>query len=320
MINDSSMKDSDFPQPNDPIRPRNSFIAALLSLLIPGLGQIYCGRARRGFTQLVFLVVCETLVVKFGLFFYFYGLVVFVLADLVIRIYVIVDAVRLSRNQAPYQLKWYNTWYYHGLIGVGIFAILFVKGSLIPIGFKTFIIPTTSMEPTLKLGDWIVADMRPAPNRELTYGDIVVYQPTDLREVHPCRVVGLPGDTLELQNDFLIINGKPTERVLIRELYTEPAIASYIGPETEEYAETFANGRTVHVFKSKKLPDNNQAKQNISKVVLPPGQYCLLGDNRDNAADSRYRGFVPRENILGFVCYSYWGKTHARINISFRNK
>ena len=64
----------------------------------------------------------------------------------------------------------------------------------------------------------------------------------------------------------------------------------------------------------------NIEKANIKNIVVPSDSYYLLADNRDNAADSRYEGFISEERIKGRIIYSYWGNTMARMNIDFRDK
>tara|TARA_B100000900_G_scaffold179593_1_gene152207 strand:+ start:268 stop:453 length:186 start_codon:yes stop_codon:yes gene_type:complete len=59
---------------------------------------------------------------------------------------------------------------------------------------------------------------------------------------------------------------------------------------------------------------------NIKNIIVPSDSYYLLGDNRDNAVDSRYEGFIKKDTIKGRIIYSYWGQDKDRININFKNK
>jgi signal peptidase I len=166
-------------------------------------------------------------------------------------------------------------------------------------------VPTGSMKPTILEGDrvyvnklaydlkvpfttWHLAQWG-NPNR----GDIVVfYSPYDGKRLVK-RVVGLPGDTLELRNDQLILNGQavsyePIAQELVRDV--SPA------------------DRASQVFAAEQLPGRPHvvaalpaapARRDFGPVRVPEGQYFMMGDNRDNSFDSRYYGPVERKQILG---------------------
>ncbi|MBA3987035.1 MAG: signal peptidase I, partial [Flavobacteriales bacterium] len=79
------------------------------------------------------------------------------------------------------------------------------------------------------------------------------------------------------------------------------------------------NGHKHLIYKFKQPFDST--KTNIKNIIVPSDSYYLLGDNRDNAADSRYEGFVSKDRIKGRIIYSYWGRTLTkRMNIDFRDK
>lgn len=149
---------------------------------------------------------------------------------------------------------------------------------------QPFIIPTGSMESTLMTGDHIIVDkLAYAPPGSLTShllpyedvhrGDIVVFRyPLNIRETWVKRIVGVPGDRLRLENKQLFRNG-----VKLDEPYTRHIFAGYI-PQRDDFAE----------------------------LTVPPGKYFAMGDNRDNSDDSRFWGFLPRENIIGKPVVVYW--------------
>jgi signal peptidase I len=166
-------------------------------------------------------------------------------------------------------------------------------------------VPTGSMKPTILEGDriyinkiaydlkvpfttWHIAEWG-GPQR----GEIVVFfSPKDgMRLVK--RVVGLPGDTIELRNDVLIINGTPVE----------------YGPIAKELLRDVAPGdRANHVFAVEQLPGQTHAvaahpvvpaMRNFAPLKVPEGHYFMMGDNRDDSADSRYFGVVERKRIVG---------------------
>ena len=294
-----------------PIKPRNGFIAFLLSLLLPGLGQVYNGQPKKA-------------IVFFGLLLFFpfvfgltrgtttmYGLFSLFFIEIALRIYIIIDGVKNAKRQKEYILKPYNTWYYHLLIAVGMIAILMVYDMSAILGTQTFRIPTTSNNPTFQLGDWLVADMRAYKTREPSYGDIVVFSSQN-GQIYTFRVVGRPNDNIELIDNIVSINGKPSKATFIKETTNDemPVI---------EIEEELPNGHKHLIYKYKVPYDST--KTNIKNVLVPSDGYYLLGDNPDNAMDSRYEGFISKDRIKGRIIYSYWGRAGTkRMNIDFTDK
>lgn len=294
-----------------PTKPRNGFIAFLLSLLLPGLGQVYNGQPKKA---IIFFGLLLFIPLVFGLTrgtTFFYGLFSLFIIEIALRIYIIIDGVKNAKRQKEYILKPYNTWYYHLLIAIGMLAILMVYDISTVLGTQTFKIPTTSNNPTFQLGDWLVADMRAYKNNEPDYGDIVVYSRPD-GQIYTFRVVGRPNDNIELLDNIVSINGKPSKATFIKETTNDemPVV---------EFKEELPNGHKHLIYKFKTPYDST--KTNIKNIVVPPDSYYLLGDNRDNAADSRYEGFISKDRIKGRIIYSYWGQTGTkRMNIDFTDK
>ena len=111
-------------QPNKEIKARNSLVAFLLSILTPGLGQVYNGQPNKA---ILFFIGVLFVPILFGFtraITFFYGMVALLFLLIAFRIYVIVDAVKQARKQKQYRLKPYNTWYFHLLIGIAMMAYL----------------------------------------------------------------------------------------------------------------------------------------------------------------------------------------------------
>ena len=188
----------------------------------------------------------------------------------------------------------------------------------------TYHIPSGSMEPTLQVGDWLTVNkLRFGPHIPFTdvnlpgyaeprRGDVVVFEspPQDpsIRispdEVTPTlvkRLVGMPGDTLAMRGGELFVNGEPQPR------YSPGSAAS--DEFVREPMPIFGWQRRFAVSSAKVGASPAQpSMHDWGPLVVPAGEYFMMGDNRDNSVDSRFYGFVPRRNVRGrpmFLYYSY---------------
>ncbi len=189
--------------------------------------------------------------------------------------------------------------------------------------FEPFRIPSGSMYPTLEVGDYLFvskytygyskhsfpASLMPIKGRiwasEPQRGDIVVFKfPVDNKTDFIKRVIGLPGDTVEVRRGVLYVNDKPVEREKIGEYKLEEFV---VRPEIyTEYEETLPNGIKHKILE---ISDHEVQVDNTTKVTVPDGHYFVMGDNRDRSDDSRLSvGFVPFENLVGkarFLFFSH---------------
>jgi signal peptidase I len=185
---------------------------------------------------------------------------------------------------------------------VTIVLLLFGTTTLV----QAFVIPTGSMEDTLLIGDHLLVDKLAyappgpitrhlLPYEDVHRGDIIVFRyPMDIRQTFVKRVIGVPGDHLHLVNKRVFLNGHPLD---------EP----YKYNKTEyidSYRDNFPGEPNVSLYE----PAREMLQNNVQnhEVVVPPGHYFAMGDNRDSSLDSRYWGFVPRENIIGKPLIIYW--------------
>ncbi len=200
-----------------------------------------------------------------------------------------------------------------GLLVTG--AIMLFAGTAIG---QPFIVPSGSMEPTLMIGDEIAAakyaygygrysapiGVIPIHGRVLDHaperGDIVVFAlPRDPRQTYVKRVIGLPGDRIQMRRGELFINGTPVPRQPVGPVMV--ALGGATVPAMK-YVETLPNGRSHDIIKvAEGLLDDTPV------FTVPAGNYFMMGDNRDNSLDSRVSpaeggvGFVPAENLIGRV-------------------
>jgi signal peptidase I len=185
-----------------------------------------------------------------------------------------------------------------GTIVIAVFVITFIV--------QAFQIPSPSMENTLLVGDYLlvnklvyggggVADYT-MPYRKIRRGDIVVFHyPVNPAQHFVKRVIGLPGDRVRMVNKQVVVNG-----VALKEPY-----ARFTRPANDSFRDSFprfdiAAGETPEWWiQMRKLVEDGQ-------LIVPQGNYFVMGDNRDDSYDSRYWGFVPQGNIIGQPLLIYW--------------
>jgi signal peptidase I len=185
---------------------------------------------------------------------------------------------------------------------ITILLLLFLTTFLV----QAFVIPTGSMEDTLLVGDHLLVDKLayapsgPASKYILPYtppkrGDIIVFRyPVDITQTFVKRCMGVPGDRIRVINKQVYLNG-----VKLDEPYKVHK-TDYIDP----YRDNFPSAPNASIFPG--AIDMLEHHVVNGEVVVPPGYYFAMGDNRDSSLDSRYWGFVPRENIIGKPLIIYW--------------
>jgi signal peptidase I len=161
---------------------------------------------------------------------------------------------------------------------------------------QAYNIPSGSMKPTLLVGDFILVNKLVYRFSEPQRGDIVVFKyPIDPNIDFIKRIIALPGEEVEVRNNQVFINGKPLPLI-------EVGRGEENGVRKVIYEEVLPEGKKHKVQFYEDFPFS---KRDFGPVVVPPNHYFVMGDNRDNSEDSRYWGFLPRENIVGkaFVIY-----------------
>lgn len=263
-------------------RRRKGWVAVLLSILLTGLGQLYNGQLRRAAIYLVLSNLAPVALILLAGSYFSIGMVVSLLAlQGLIQLVATYDAWRTARrigdnfrpaafNRVPIYIASYLVF---GLLVGGAFSYV-VRAHVV----QAFSIASASMRPTLLIGDQILVDKAAT---DYTRGDLLVFDfPPDkgkaeMRE-YVKRLIGLPGDVIEIRDKQVLVNGKPL---------AEPYV--------------------IHTD-SKTIPADKQPRDFYGPVTVPEDSCFVLGDNRDRSYDSRFWGFVKKNEIVGKVAGIYW--------------
>jgi signal peptidase I len=199
-------------------------------------------------------------------------------------------------ESAPRPYKKSTAREYFESICVAVILALFVRTFVV----QAFKIPTGSMENNLLIGDHLLVNKfayAPTLTRieetllpidPIRRGDIIVFKyPEDPERDFIKRVIGLPGETIELRNKKVYIDGKGIDEPYVQYLFT---------PSDDEG------------------PFDYDVRMQYGPVTVPPGQYFMMGDNRDNSQDSRYWGFLPAEYVKGKALFVYFSFSEGASN------
>lgn len=217
---------------------------------------------------------------------------------------------------------WSNLWGF----GLALIVALMIRS----FAFEPYNIPSSSMVPTLLVGDYLFISKYPYGYSRHSFpfslplipqgrildkmperGDVVIFRMTpqimptlDTSIDYIKRVIGLPGDTIQMKEGRLYINDKMVDRQLIGK---EKATVEGGEIEYTKYVETLPNGVLHEIYEI----DDTMQKDDTPPIVIPEGYFFAMGDNRDNSYDSRFFGAIPLVNLEGraeFIFYSNNGK------------
>lgn len=290
-------------------RKPSPWVALLLSCLCPGLGQIYSHRWRRGLGWAVgsdLLVVVPYLSLdRISMI----ALWIALLVGLVMQGAQIVDAWRIAKSAPAHSWTRLRTLATCVAVFVVSASTDVLLDELKP-DHRALRVPSGGMWPTLLIGDHFYTSTDsirgPGPKR----GDIVAFHlardgnqlfPVDRRpdlgtEIFIKRIVGIPGDTIEIQSAVLKLNGIEMTGPVTGTDFTTPD-GDAIPIRTERI------GDRAHLVLDEPAPGPNDERV---EYVVEPGRYFVLGDNRDNSRDSREWGSIRRDAIIGEVDELYW--------------
>ncbi len=189
--------------------------------------------------------------------------------------------------------------------GIALVLALIIRALII----QSFHIPSGSMEPSLMIGDFILVDKVTYHFRKPDRGDVVVFHfPLNEKIYYIKRVVGIPGDRIQILNGKVYVNGKPCRYQSDGNYTYYESGKRYTGKTFYEFLPRKGGGTKRH-----KILRIGSTDETTSVTIVPKGKYFMMGDNRDESYDSRYWGFVNRNQIVGIariIFFSWNGHRH----------
>jgi signal peptidase I len=257
-------------------RPASAWVTALLTLLTPGLGHVYLGQARRGIALFILIMIADTLLLfaMMGVLARFWMFAVSLALLLGLWLFIMADAIMGARRTVSHPGHGYNRWQIY--VGAFVLACLIFAAPCIyglhakasgQLGY--FRAAAASMAPTLRQGEYFLADSTFYRDRQPSRGEVAVYVHPKQKNVHVIkRIVAVEGDRIAIRNGRAIVNGMAVE---------EPYVDA--GAPRAPFA-------------------------NMAETRVPIDHVFVLGDNRANSDDSRNssaHGPVPIKNLIGRV-------------------
>lgn len=251
------------------------WLAALLTVLTPGLGHLYIGQARRGIILFVLVMIADTLLMfaMMGVLARFWMCAASLILLIGLWLYIVFDAVTRARRTPPSPLQRQNRWTLYVaacVLAYIVFAGPFFYALQAKASGRLWVrLASSIMEPTLEAGEVLLADATYYNGRQPMRGEVAVYRHPKVSDLHCIRrIVGVEGDRVATKAGRAIVNGMAVE-----EPYVEPA----------------ANFRPL---------------TDITETQVPGGHVFVLGDNRADSADSCggvAHGLIPLANLIGRV-------------------
>ena len=291
--------------------PRKPWVAVVLSVVVCGLGHIYCGRIVKGLVLLLIGGALGSLAIAPLVFGHaswaYYVLLAWTVLVNGVWLYAIVDAFFSARRVPPdYQLKDYNRWYVYVLLVLLMVPMGSGYALLIREGFcEAFRIAADSMKPTLKLNDRVLANKRIYRFEPVCRGDIVIFiNPNKRQERWIKRVVALPGDTIQLRDNEVYVNGNKLPRTKSDDAGARIKADRPAGKILWEEND----GSRYRILLGQSTDPECEPLRDVPLTTVAVGHCYVLGDNRNCSRDSRHVGAIPLVDVVGRVDYLYFPK------------
>lgn len=269
-------------------KKRNRILAALLSIITPGLGQVYNGQLIKGVIFYFVPLLILSLLALSGVTRHFYGLLALLGFAIGAYLFIIGEAFFVATRKKEILLKSYNKWFYYLLFAVVAIGVNMITEDILKIdpfgGIKSYKIPSGAMIPTILIGDRIIVDLKYYADHNPQKGDIIVFKyPENPSKDFIKRIVAAENDIIESKNKIIYING-----TALNEAYVQ------------------------HVDNNIR-PKGDDPRDNFGPLTVPRDKIFVMGDNRDQSYDSRYWGYVDKDQIRGKALYFYWSKQMNKI-------
>ncbi|UCE40995.1 MAG: signal peptidase I [Candidatus Aminicenantes bacterium] len=269
---------------------KNPFLAAALSIVFPGGGQLYNQQKKKTLVWYVIFFLLPIVFVLCRCLHSFWGLVLLFFLYVWLYLYNVGDAVYSAVRKQKTESRTINKTLLFALV-IFIVADVYIivsNSTKNTIGLRAMRIITNSMAPTLQAGDSFILDLNYYKKNDIQRGDLIAFLRASYRGPLCKRVIGLPGDRIEGRSDEIVINDA---------VFPEP-YAHYFGRNAE-------------------LDDFNRKHQayEFGPITVPGGKLFVMGDNRDNSYDSRDPdfGFVPIDSVWAKPLYIYLSSNRSRI-------
>jgi signal peptidase I len=288
---------------------RKPFTAVALSLIMPGLGQMYCGRFAKGlvlsFLSWIFIPAFFVSLLINNSPARLIIMITVIFASLVVWLVAIIDSWYTARHTADsYLLKDYNKWYiYLLLILMGAGGVPAIASYVRADYVETFIISNASNYPTLVPNDRFLTNKRAYSKSDPQRGDLIVFLNPENRHIRNIkRVVALAGDTVEVRDGQLYINDQKLQRRKLDQSELNGIRINVEGKPLEGEVFEEINGTAKYNILPTKLPQDNPAGD-FAKITVPAYHCFVLGDNRNL---SLKLGPIPLTTIIGRADYLHW--------------
>lgn len=278
-------------------------IATLFNVLAPGFGYIYVGLPKKWLIYMGIAFV-NYLITMFFIGIYYNGLLLSLIISLIIYLFAIVDVAKFIKAHPVVEM---NRWMKPSSM-LGLFVLLMIVG----LGAKklarleNFVIPSGSMCPALHIGDRFIVEKR-VP---VVAGDIVVFRSPKDQGIHFAkRVVAVGGDKVLIQKGNVAVNG---QNLFISPLEYNEKMSEGCGQDFEKLAAKAFKGQ-VGQSEMTFLLDGHTGLDDTVEIMIPPGQYFVMGDNYNNSMDSRLIGSIVEEDIIGKALYVAYSFNHLTV-------
>jgi signal peptidase I len=273
------------------MRQRNNpFIAAALSVVLPGAGQIYNRQKNKAMMWYVIFFMLPVLFVLCKCLHSFWGMLLLLFLYIWLYLYNVGDAI--YRAVRPKRVESRPL---HKLLIMALMVFIASDVYMIAsnrsrntIGLRAFRMIANSMAPTIKAGDSLILDLNDYKKNQIRRGDIITFRHESYKGLLSKRVIGIPGDSVKGEGNTIFINGEAIK---------------------ESYAQYIERSQGIDGFNRKPIFSD------FGPVVVPDGELFLMGDNRNNSFDSRYPEFgtVPIQSVWAKPLYIYFSKEKSRI-------